>query len=471
MVEDDLLRTATTNADGDFVFSPVTNWDYDNDNDLGPLDLYIVWNTGVNDGDPGNSTFTRTTVDFGDSVYEWNSNTYPNVLDGDREINGQIQDGDPWERAMWIFQTMRWGWERVFYETFDDPGPSIARWEYAEECFQIIINICDSSFFYPHEPLNGIFINDSSASYPDVVLHELGHHYMYNATDIYWFDLIDDYDCLEHNIYTEETRECAYTEGWATFFALVADPFQDQYVTFPSVQYDMENHNAPNPPTGDTVEGWVASAMYDLWDSNPDGYDQADFSFDDIWDVMKTTDPNSFEGFFRYWNEWKTYYVYDISGAHSHYGVQAIYQNTIDYNTSPVISLPGYPILRTPDLFPLNNILDLHDSTADSESGDSLLIWQITFLDSFCSPTNIDGQYVDIEILYPPAETRYCHVVIEVSDGIEATTGAFDVTIFVPTDFLYMPIFRWPEQMNPPGSNPYPPPSSSTPTPLSPPYP
>ena len=141
---------------------------------------------------------------------------------------------------------------------------------------------------------------------------------------------------------------------------------------------------------GDEVEGRVAGALYDLFDERPDGLDQIAFGFAPIWTIVRTA-PHE-QNFAGFWSSWRA------QGYNQHRAVQAIYQNTIDYDTPPTIAnLPDRTVLQN---FSWNNAIDLWAYSSDPESFDWELDWLITNTSDWRCGVTIDAQdYVDINPL------------------------------------------------------------------------
>jgi len=121
--------------------------------------------------------------------------------------------------------------------------------------------------------------------------------------------------------------ECAWTEGWANFWAIYVKGSPYLF------GYNLENKDwdTPDWDDGDEVEGRVAGALWDIYDElggycyEPDYFDQYDGEFnDDIWDTFCDGPHDTFEDF---WDEWKVgksdEVFFDANGS--------LYQNTIDY--------------------------------------------------------------------------------------------------------------------------------------------
>ncbi|MDD2695803.1 MAG: proprotein convertase P-domain-containing protein, partial [Anaerolineales bacterium] len=291
---DDQLATTTTDANGFFQFPALTNWDTD-DADPEPgnrrLDLYVVWEADVNDS----SASRRRVTDLSGNPYNWNSYTSTNASDGTLDFSTYIPSYWSTLGSMWIFQDLRRAWEYFRDNTSPqaDPGSVTARWEKDNDCYPFEPGIC-SSFFYAGIGGPFIFIAQRNLISADAVVHEAGHHYMYNLNGWWlWWNI----DCYYHNVFSLEDTDCSWSEGWADFFALVAngDPCYDFGIGpctgIPDQShYDLENHslndNPQNYPFGDKVEGRVAGSLYDLFDSANESYDSASFDFAPIADLV-----------------------------------------------------------------------------------------------------------------------------------------------------------------------------------------
>ncbi len=172
--------------------------------------------------------------------------------------------------------------------------------------------------------LGHIYLKPNAAkNRPDVVLHEMGHAVMWNVYDEYWPLSCWDYfvsGCYNHVMYEAFGAECAWTEGWANFWAIYVKGSPYLF------GYNLENKDwdTPDWDDGDEVEGRVAGALWDLVDSPADYWDQCDGYFDDIWDTISSQTDGTFEEF---WNAWKVgksdQVFFEANGS--------LYQNTIDY--------------------------------------------------------------------------------------------------------------------------------------------
>jgi parallel beta-helix repeat protein len=328
---DDYLASATTDANSFWEIGPVPNQD---DPDEGTLDLYVIWETYATDSE---ESYRRVIDYYGGWTYQWQSGVFNDVSDGTVDFGTwYIPDGSDWEGAMWIFQDLRRAWEYVWSHTNTDPGSATVRWQPSGTPPLPPPPWEPASLFWPYWPVYGVQIAPGDEELTDIVIHELAHQYMYNAMG-WWFwpsDRFDDmWTCLQHEVFSQETLLCAWTEGWADFFPLAVndDPCYD-FVPIPCTgipdvdHYNLEVHTwYDGRPYGDTVEGRVAGALYDLFDASSDGWDWAEavFGFASIWNLVRTI-PDE-ESFADFWDSWRA------TGYNQYWAVQALYQNTIDY--------------------------------------------------------------------------------------------------------------------------------------------
>jgi hypothetical protein len=418
---DDQLAQATTDVNGYFEFPALRNWDTDvsgQTSTTGRLDLYLLWETDYNDS----ATARRRVTRFNDQVYQWSSGApQTDIPDGMTDFNYTVPPGDNQQGAMWIFQDLRHGWETIG----TDPGSSTARWEKDQNSYSTCGGPCFSPSF-------GVFIPHGSVNSSDTVVHELGHQYMYNARG-QWFT-----SCPNHGIFDSISQWCGYIEGWADFFPLVVnrDACYD-FGTGPCTgiadkdYYNLETHaRADGKPEGDAVEGRVAGAMYDLFDTTNEGLDHATFGFGPIWNVVSTVPVVGGSSFVDFWNNWKA------RGYNQHLAVQAIYQSSIDYDTTPIIAnLPDRVALQN---LPLMGAADLWDYSSDQESTDAELTWP--FISSTGGYTaSIRDHFADV---FPPQNWQgvSCDITVQVSDGIKTSSDTFNVHTVPIVARVFLPL-------------------------------
>lgn len=131
-------------------------------------------------------------------------------------------------------------------------------------------------------------------------LHEYGHAVMYSLYNgnVTWGDAVPD-----HHHYTVSNPEFAWVEGWAEFMNCIVyndKTWQSAYSTHPHAGSDMEDNywyqGADYTNTqGELVEGAVASVLWDMQDSNYDGFDETNGSmsgqFSNILNILLNSDP------------------------------------------------------------------------------------------------------------------------------------------------------------------------------------
>ncbi|OGO26400.1 MAG: hypothetical protein A2W33_10785 [Chloroflexi bacterium RBG_16_52_11] len=433
---DDWLATTNTDAYGYFQFPTMTNWDED-DTDPDPnnrrLDLYVVWEADYNDSGIARHRVTN----FGNQNYKWYSFTSTNTPDGTINFSSFLPTGFPGLEAMWIFQDLRKAWEEVYDNTSPhfDPGSVTAKWEDGENCYPSW-PFC-TSFFNGGVGGPFIFVSNLNRISGDTVVHEAGHHYMWNATGWWlWWDV----GCYSHQLFGPEDVRCAWSEGWADFLPLPVNgdacydfgpgPCGAGGGAFENLETHSRNDAPQLFPWGDTVEGRVAGSLYDLFDATNEGYDSAAFGFDPIADiVLQGADEDRFSGF---WESWKA------SGQNKHHAVRAIYQNTIDYNTAPRFD----PLL--PDRIVLQNTsypyaLDLWAYSSDDESADAELLYLINVTDWRCGISS-DGRWV--HIAPQPNWLGFCDVIVWVDDSLKIASDIFRVSVVPIVGRVYVPYIR-----------------------------
>ncbi|MFA7289672.1 MAG: hypothetical protein WC055_12420, partial [Melioribacteraceae bacterium] len=282
---DDFLGSALTNENGYFSIGSIDNSDV-----VGTIDLYAKFLT---------TTTKRRVVTYAgtETIYNWVTAVFNDIPDGNFNLGtNSIVNGSNNEGAMWIFQTLYDGWS---YPP-NDPGLCVVEWEY------------DGTGGAYYSSGGRVHLEGQYKNYPDVILHEAGHNYMWNVYGNY---IPITYCPSPHYWNVASHVNCAWTEGWASFFACAV--YNDPIYT---ATYTV---NIETPPTswddGDEVEGRVCGSLWDIYDTPNDGLDYYAFGFDEIWDVFYNQNDDNFS---QFWSAWKSY------GHPKHYSVAAIYQNT-----------------------------------------------------------------------------------------------------------------------------------------------
>ncbi|MBI4910612.1 MAG: hypothetical protein HY820_43770 [Acidobacteria bacterium] len=128
------------------------------------------------------------------------------------------------------------------------------------------------------------------------VLHEYGHHLLYNRAESPAPDYNNGNCDPGHCIWWPELGSISWTEGFPNFFgAYLITLFDHDPGSF-------ETHAENAPGWEDRIEGHIAAILWDLWDSVPDdqhfdGAGRRDsafvLSFEQIWDIVLRYDPSS----------------------------------------------------------------------------------------------------------------------------------------------------------------------------------
>lgn len=121
-----------------------------------------------------------------------------------------------------------------------------------------------------------------------------------------------------HNINQTSDAVTAWVEGWADFFPLVVQNNPDL------AGWNLETPTwfTANWDSGDNVEGRVAGALWDIFDSQSEFSDTFSDGFQHIWNVVSSQTDDTFREF---WDAWCA------KGYPKQPALMAIYQNTIDY--------------------------------------------------------------------------------------------------------------------------------------------
>lgn len=427
----DLIAETQTNSNGYYSFPSI--WNEETDDTDPNLDLQVFWVLDYGDIKVSNSS---------EDPYYWYSTYYENISNGTYTISKLVDNTDNNLPAIWLFQDAYRA--RQFYLTStspsDDPGFLTIHWVLGQnsETLQgshfIPCNIIFSCSV-PH-----VYIADNSVTSADTIVHELGHHVMWNKTGQWlWYDA----GCFDHQIFSQESTACGWSEGWADYFAVAVNgdacyDFGIGPCTGSPDNFDLENHTRNDPNTegswwGDGVEGRVAGALYDLVDTANESpfYDTADWDFDRI--IAAGLSGSGVSSFYVFWlND------LSINGSDTHNGIRSIYQNTIDYDSAPVIG----PI---PDLNVLQNlqqthVIDLWDYSSDLESQDTSLTYSIGGVTNLNCHVSLDTHWVNV---HPSMNwIGSCFVTINVNDSIKSGSTDFWVVVLPITSRIYLPIIE-----------------------------
>jgi hypothetical protein len=208
-----------------------------------------------------------------------------------------------------------------------------------------------------------------------VLLHDIGHF----ISDEYSRD-----DSLggEHFINLSNDKRLAWTEGWATYFALQVMAWRDQgssdyipgyYIDTTGgngagnilIMYEVETPNIPGFPSvlgGDSSEVTVSAVLWDITDNPVSDDDSVSADTETVWDVVTNYIPLktnvSFETFWDGWGEFYQflYNIVPILQGHSieywedDYEPAGAIDNTVSYSSTDVSTSIGKHFTYYPSL-------------------------------------------------------------------------------------------------------------------------
>jgi HYDIN/CFA65/VesB family protein len=193
----------------------------------------------------------------------------------------------------------------------------------------------------------------------DISTHEYGHVVMSNL----WTSFSPVWptsDCPSpHFIQRVSGPGCAYSEGWANFWAWYSNEFYDgsnnsanygPVFNWPGgASTNMETRDSETYDSGDQVEGNIAASLGDLFDVNNDGPDPGNPDLADrvsdgvqhIWHIVSSQSGNNFSD---WWNQY--------SSAHF---PACLENDALGYNSIFYIGTGGCPPPSAPSLFSPSN--------------------------------------------------------------------------------------------------------------------
>lgn len=291
------LGAALTDTDGYFTFGPINNDDGWLEDGLDIVVCVVA------------ASSAAQVIDGGGTLYDGWTDVFGGCPDGTLDIGDWIVPNG--ERGAWMIFSyhcgLTYGWNYLANHGPNYIAPQVTcRWPHEN---------------WPHYHLGGeIHMPDfDSARSPDVIIHEYGHHVLWNVYGGYWPPNAGG----PHQINRHSHPNLAWTEGWANFFPLAVqnDPVLT-YVNQWTFNLETPTWGTPNWDDGDDVEGRVTGALWDFFDSTNEDHDVFTDGFLNIWDVVQgQTDDN----FAEFWDEWR------LRGHNVPYATYAIYQNTITY--------------------------------------------------------------------------------------------------------------------------------------------
>jgi len=221
--------------------------------------------------------------------------------------------GEPWIGAHWMTQDLIRSWKKLFFDTKHGTGSSAGPG-------RINYPVPTGHGTHAHvPPADGwISIEPPNQQSADIVTHEYGHVVMANL----WQTFTPNWptsDCPSpHYIDAASGPGCAFSEGWANFWAWYSNEFYDgdnspandgPIFNWPSgASTNMETRDGGTYQAGDQVEGNIAAVFGDLFDSNNDGpatgpADRLSDGIQHVWHTVSSQSDNNFaEWWMAYWS-------------------------------------------------------------------------------------------------------------------------------------------------------------------------
>lgn len=331
---------------------------------------------------------------YSDNLYSWQTHKIDQLKDGATADFGSYTIIDNNKGALNIYDTLVDGF-CFLYPAYANPGTCFVQWEYGG----------NKSSYYDRG--KDVCIKSGDANYRDIILREGAKNFLWNINGGWLPQTLSQ---ASYIISQKTDAFTAWVDGWAYFFPLIVKNDSCFNASNWSCNVELTSNVWEH---GDEISGRVTGALWDLYDSQSDGFDNCSFDFSKIWTVIRRGKIGEFKDF---WNAW---------GFSRHNAVCAIYQNTIDYDNAPVIhNLPDQIILE-------NTIremaIDLRSYVYDIESKHDELTYSIINQSNSNCGVFINNYYVGIN----PAPDWFgeCDVVIEVSDIIKTDRDTFHVTV------------------------------------------
>ncbi|MCX6388599.1 MAG: hypothetical protein NTX07_07720, partial [Solirubrobacterales bacterium] len=333
--------------------------------------------------------------------YNIKTGTRNNVPSGTISLGAMTASDSNFQRAYHAYDELNQAWA---WSTSHSPGAGTC-WSNGD-CNKKTVMWWPESGEWPHyggtcaAHVIGALVCLAAAG-PDsvrTVYHEIGHNVMVDT-----YGSMPAHSCPSpHWAWVNEERGCAWTEGWPNWYAAAVSgiPDLDGY-RIPPTPVANDNFgwaNYTSAARGANVENRIASALWDIGDSNNEGvWDRMSTGDQVLWDAFRIDKPQDWEG---------------MIAALSQEGVDTtssdfrstLYGNTIDMasnpfrdllttahwasRTLPPVSAPGLSSVNVGATMPGSN-----SATPVNTSNDHAFSWSRPGASNLCTDT-IDVQNV-----------------------------------------------------------------------------
>lgn len=159
----------------------------------------------------------------------------------------------------------------------------------------------------------------------DVILHEYAHFVM----DKIYAAMPPHPNCgVDHQWAVPSSEGCAWTEGWATFLqaAIQNDKYYEDTEDDPNNPVLIDIEIPDDSPEGADVEGAVTASLWDVFDSETEGWDDLASGINGsnangIWKNVYDTDPNTAKEFETQWMGSNNGFNCQVIGMFAHHAI------------------------------------------------------------------------------------------------------------------------------------------------------
>jgi hypothetical protein len=308
---------------------------------------------------------------------------------------------------LWTYVNLAEAWYYLQEHTGRDPGSLLAFWSKGSQ---------DGPRY--DVDARELHFRDEDAGYPDTVIHYATYallHNIYGTLPDAWLDCIASVP-VDPRLAVEPA--CALVHGLAVFLPLGAhhDPGYET-ASLRTLDMDAAGAGTAGWEDGDRVPGRIAGAFWDLHegDETEEAFDAFNATFSDVWEVFATHKPDTMA---EWWDGWKDLGK-DGCGA-----VGSLFQNTIDYNTPPVVQPIPDVVIDEDD----SAIVDLKNYVDDPECDDDRIAFEL--IDAGAPEAGVKLLPTNVISITPEADWfGRTTVKLRVSDGLVGIDMSFNVIV------------------------------------------